>query len=176
MCFFGGVELFVDVELSEEAESRKQSESVSLGSDANGDPAFGWRPTSGSAEDAADGDGDAADGDGAREDTEAASGSVAEAASGSGAEAAPPPSGSGSEDSADPTSSGSEDVGASELGELSGLVSATEVSTIGLSLGASSGEGGSGGLVGELDMAEPKNFGHSEWHQFLGSGRRRKHA
>ena len=138
------------------------------GSDANGDTAFGWRPTSGSAEDAADGDGDAADGDGAREDTEAASGSVAEAA--------PPPSGSGSEDSADPTSSGSEDVGASELEELSGLVSATEVSTIGLSLGASSGEGEAGGLAGELDMTEPKDYGHSECHQFLGSGRRRKHA
>ena len=61
---------------------------MSRGSDANGDTAFGWRPTSGSAEDAADGDGDAADGDGAREDTEAASGSVAEAASGSVAEAA----------------------------------------------------------------------------------------
>ena len=149
---------------------------MSRGSDANGDTAFGWRPTSGSAEDAADGDGDAADGDGAREDTEAASGSVAEAASGSVAEAAPPPSGSGSEDSADPTSSGSEDVGASELEELSGLVSATEVSTIGLSLGASSGEGEAGGLAGELDMTEPKNYGHSECQQFLGSGRRRKHA
>ena len=141
---------------------------MSRGSDANGDTAFGWRPTSGSAEDAADGDGDAADGDGAREDTEAASGSVAEAA--------PTPSGSGSEDSADPTSSGSEDVRASELEELSGLVSATEVSTIGLSLGASSGEGEAGGLAGELDMTEPKNYGHSECHQFLGSGRRRKHA
>ena len=149
---------------------------MSRGSDANGDTAFGWRPTSGSAEDAADGDGDAADGDGAREDTEAASGSVAEAASGSVAEAAPPPSGSGSEDSADPTSSGSEDGGTSELEELSGLVSATEVSNIGLSLGASSGEGGADGLAGELDMAEPKNYGHSECHQFLGSGRRRKHA
>ena len=157
---------------------------MSRGSDANGDTAFGWRPTSGSAEDAADGDGDAADGDGAREDTEAASGSVAEAASGSVAEAAsgsvaeaaPPPSASGSEDSADPTSSGSEDVRASELEELSGLVSATEVSTIGLSLGASSGEGEAGGLAGELDMTEPKNYGHSECHQFLGSGRRRKHA
>ena len=122
---------------------------MSRGSDANGDTAFGWRPTSGSADDAADGDGDAANGDGAREDTEAASGSVAEAA--------PPPSGSGSEDSADPTSSGSEDVGASELEELSGLVSATEVSTIGLSLGASSGEGEAGGLAGELDMMEQKN-------------------
>ena len=98
------------------------------------------------------------------------------AASGSVAEAAPPPSGSGSEDSADPTSSGSEDVGASELEELSGLVSATEVSTIGLSLGASSGEGEAGGLAGELDMTEPNNYGHSECHQFLGSGRRRKHA
>ena len=128
---------------------------MSRGSDANGDTAFGWRPTSGSAEDAADGDGDAADGDGAREDTEAASGSVAEAASGSVAEAAPTPSGSGSEDNADPTSSGSEDVRASELEELSGLVSATEVSTIGLSLGASSGEGEAGGLAGELDMTEP---------------------
>ena len=139
---------------------------MSLGSDANGNPAFGWRPTSGSAEDAADGDGDTADGDGAREeDTAAACVSVAEAASGSVAEAA-----SGS------TSSGSEDVGASELEELSGLVSATEVSTIGLSLGASSGEGGAGGLAGELDMTEPKNYGHSECHQFLGSGRRRKHA
>ena len=174
----------MDAELSEEEESHKQSESVSRGSDANGDTAFGWRPTSGSEEDAADGDGDAADDDGAREDTEAASGSVAEAASGSVAEAAsgsvaeaaPPPSGSGSEDSADPTSSGSEDVGASELEELSGLVSATEVSTIGLSLGASSGEGEAGGLAGELDMTEPKNYGHSECHQFLGSGRRRKHA
>ena len=141
---------------------------MSRGSDANGDTAFGWRPTSGSAEDAADGDGDAADGDGAREDTEAASGSVAEAAL--------TPSGSGSEDSADPTSSGSEDVGASELEELSGLVSATEVSTIGLSLGASSGEGEAGGLAGELDMTEPKNYGHSECQQFLGSGRRQKHA
>ena len=158
---------------------------MSRGSDANGDTAFGWRPTSGSAEDAADGDGDAADGDGAWEDTsfpgsgseaEAASGSVAEAAADSVVEAAPPPSGSGSEDSADPTSSGSEDVGASELEELSGLVSATEVSTIGLSLGASSGEGEAGGLAGELDMTEPKNYGHSECHQFLGSGRRRKHA
>ena len=146
------------------------------GSAANGNTAFGWRPTSDSAEDAAAGDGDAADGDGAREDTEAASGSVAEAASGSVAEAAPTPSGSGSEDSADPTSSGSEDVRASELEELSGLVSATEVSTIGLSLGASSGEGEAGGLAGELDMTEPKNYGHSECHQFLGSGRRRKHA
>ena len=149
---------------------------MSRGSDANGDTAFGWRPTSGSEEDAADGDGDAADDDGAREDTEAASGSVAEAASGSVAEAAPTPSGSGSEDSADPTSSGSEDVRASELEELSGLVSATEVSTIGLSLGASSGEGEAGGLAGELDMMEPKNYGPSECHQFLGSGRRRKHA
>ena len=175
----------MDVELSEEAESHKQLESVSRGSDADGDTAFGWRPTSGSAEDAADGDGDAADGDGAREDTsfpgsgseaEAASGSVAEAAADSVVEAAPPPTGSGSEDSADPTSSGSEDVGASELEELSGLVSATEVSTIGLSLGASSGEGEAGGLAGELDMTEPKNYGHSECHQFLGSGRRRKHA
>ena len=127
---------------------------------SGGSVANGRGPTTGSAEDAADGVGDAADGDGAREDTEAASGSVAEAASGSVAEAAsgsvaeaaPPPSGSGSEDSADPTSSGSEDVGASELEELSGLVSATEVSTIGLSLGASSGEGGAGGLAGELDM------------------------
>ena len=138
---------------------------MSRGSDANGDTAFGWRPTSGSAEDAADGDVDAADGDGAREDTsfpgsgseaEAASVSVAEAAADSVVEAAPPPSGSGSEDSADPTSSGSEDVGATELEELSGLASATEVSTIGLSLGASSGEGGaSSGLAGELDMTEP---------------------
>ena len=141
---------------------------MSRGSDANGDTAFGWRPTSGSAEDAADGDGDAADGDGAREDTEAASGSVAEAA--------PPPSGSGSEDSADPTSSGSEDVGASELEELLGLVSATQVSIIGLLRGAPSGEDGAGVLAGELDMTEPKNYGHSECHQFLGSGRRRKHA
>ena len=116
---------------------------------SGGSVANGRGPTTGSAEDAADGDGDAADGDGAREDTEAASGSVAEAA--------PPPSGSGSEDSADPTSSGSEDVGATELEELSGLASATEVSTIGLSLGASSGEGGVGGLAGELDMTEPKN-------------------
>ena len=121
---------------------------MSRGSDESGDTAFGW----------------------------AASGSVAEAASGSVAEAAPPPSGSGSEDSADPTSSGSEDVGASELEELSGLVSATEVSIIGLLLGASSGEDGAGGLAGELDMAEPKDYGHSECHQFLGSGRRRKHA
>ena len=143
------------------------SESVSRGSVASGGTAFGWRPTSGSAEDAADGDGDAADGDGAREDTEAASGSVAEAASGSVAEAAPPPSGSGSEDSADPTSSGSEDVGASELEELSGLVSATEVSTIGLSLGASSGEGEAGGLAGELAMTEPNNYGHRECLLFL---------
>ena len=107
---------------------------------------------------------------------EAASSSEAEAASGSVAEAAPPPSGSGSEDSADPTSSGSEDVGASELEELSGLVSATEVSIIGLLLGASSGEDGAGGLAGELDMTEPKDYGHSECHQLLGSGRRRKHA
>ena len=135
---------------------------MSRGSDANGDTAFGWRPTSGSAEDAADGGGDAADGDGTREeDTAAACVSVAEAASGSVAEAA-----SGS------TSSGSEDVGASELEELSGLVSATEVSTIGLSLGASSGEGVAGGLAGELDMTERKTTDI----QFLGSGRRRKHA
>ena len=107
---------------------------------------------------------------------QATSVSVAEAAADSVVDAAPPPSGSGSEDSADPTSSGSEDVRASELEELSGLVSATEVSTIGLSLGASSGEGEAGGLAGELDMTEPKNYGHSECHQFLGSGRRRKHA
>ena len=133
---------------------------MSRGSDANGDTAFGWRPTSGSAEDAADGDGDA-DGDGTREDTsfagsgseaEAASGSVDEAAADSVVEAAPPPSGSESEDSAAPTSSGSEDVGASELKELSGLFSA------GLVLGASSGEDGAGGLDGELDMTEPTSY------------------
>ena len=83
---------------------------MSRGSDANGDAALG------SAEDAADGDGDTADGDGAREeDTAAACVSVAEAASGSVAEAA-----------SASTSSGSEDVGASELEELPGLVSATE--------------------------------------------------
>ena len=148
---------------------------MSQGSDANGDAAFGWRPTSGSAEDTADGDG---------EDTEAASGSVAEAApdsvaeaaSGSGAEAASDSvaeaasgseaeaaSGSLAEAAPPPSASGSEDAGASELEELLGLVSAT----IGLSLGASSGEGEAGGLaeeLEELDMMEPKNYGHSECH------------
>ena len=111
---------------------------MSQGSDA-------WRPTSGSAGDP----------------SFPGFGSEAEAASVSEAEAAPPPAGSGQEDSADPTSSGSEDVGASELEELSGLVSATEVSTIGLSLGASSGEGVAGGLAGELDMTGPTHYGHS---------------
>ena len=106
---------------------------MSRGSDESGDTAFGWA-ASGSV-------------------AEAASGLEDEAASDSVAEAAPPPSVSGSEDSTDP---GSEDVGASTLGELSGLVSVTEVSTIGLSLGASSGEGEAGGLAGELDMMEQK--------------------
>ena len=145
---------------------------MSRGSDESGDTAFGWAASGSVAEAASGSEDEAASGS----EDEAASGSEADAASGSVAEAAPPPSGSGSEDSADPTSSGSEDVGASELEELSGLVSATEVSTIGLSLGASSGEGEAGGLAGELDMTEPKNYGHSECHQFLGSGRRRKHA
>ena len=116
---------------------------MSQGSDA-------WRPTSGSA------GGPSFPGFGS--EAEAASVSVAEAAADSEVEAAPPPSGSGSEDSADPTSSGSEDVGASELEELSGLVSATEVSTIGLSLSASSGEGGAGRLAGELDLTDQKQL------------------
>ena len=86
------------------------------------------------------------------------------AASGSVAEAAPPPS-----------ASGSEDVGASKLGELSGLVSVTEVSTIGLSLGASSGEGEAGGLAGELDMMEQKKTAESAISSLLPGGRQ-KHA
>ena len=47
--------------------------------------------------------------------------------------------------------------------ELSGLVSAGEVSLIGLLLEASSGEDGAGELGGELDMMEPKDYGRSEW-------------
>ena len=114
---------------------------MSRGSDESGDTAFGWAASGSEAETASGSEDEAASGS----EDEAASGSEAEAASGSVAEAAPPPS-----------ASGSEDVGASKLGELSGLVSVTEVSTIGLSLGASSGEGEAGGLAGELDMMEQK--------------------